>query len=163
MPQEPERDAFGDVVITKTDRFCSRIDPARLAKAIGATSLTASSTGETLMTGGVGPASHGCSLRERTDSYSGFDVGVSIEAANALEEKDDLDRFEWERYELLGKPARIGVAVDSLHVQIVVKGVRLHADLGHDTIPPLELEKRLLAATEYFIELLPADATTLLR
>lgn len=150
-------------MITKTDRFCSRIDPARLAKAIGAASSTASSTGETLMIGGVGPAALDCSLRERTDSYSGFDVGVGIEAATALEEKDGLDRFEWEPYELLGKPARIGEAVDSLHVQIVVNGVRLHADLGHDTIPPLELEKRLVAATKYFIELLPADAATLLR
>jgi hypothetical protein len=162
-PRPPAPPNTPELEIAKTDRFCSRIDPVRLANAIGSPPLTPHPAGETLMIGGIGPSSLGCTLSEGKQMFKGFDYGFAIEGESTLEEKDGLDRFTWEPYELLGKPARIGVATDALHIQVVVKGVRLHADLAHDKIPPPELEKGLVQGTAYIMELLPEDAASLLR
>jgi hypothetical protein len=125
--------------------ICTSIDAAALATAVGVRQLLpAPSNG--LMQPDIAEHSVFCtwsSNRHEFETELSFEVSLPAD----LEQKDVLDRFQWDDFDGLGQPAKVGVSSGGLYIQTVVNGVLLNASLDN----PAEehksrFDKRLVAA-----------------
>lgn len=145
-------------------RLCARLDLAALAGALEIGELTRTGRGS-LSTGGGAPPTLACSYFEAGKVDGGLGFGFTLTATAELEDRDPFNRFEWAPFDGLGRPAQIGRAETkrSVHVQTVVNGVLLIADVTHPGLAIPELERRLVAVTQHVIARLPADASIEIR
>jgi hypothetical protein len=168
LPPQQEGDTVreGDVEVVRSDRICDRIDRIAIAKALEVREVK-NSQSNGLIKGGVGPNLLSCGWYEPTGATAiedrGINIGVSLENTTELEVRDDMDRFVWEPYDGLGQTAKIAMAYEGVHLQTIVKNVRLHSEIDSAKVKPDGLEKRLVAATKIVMAQLPGDVAAALK
>jgi hypothetical protein len=142
--------------------ICTSIDAAALATAVGVPQLLpAPSNG--LIQPEVDEHSVSCTWNSNRQEFE-TELSFTVSLPANLDAKDPLDRFEWDDFDGLGQPAKIGVSSGGLYIQTVVTGVLLNASLDN----PAEehksrFDKRLVAAMKIMMKQLPANVQDTLR
>jgi len=100
--------------------ICTSIDAAALATAVGAPQLfPAPSNG--LVQPEVDEHSVSCTWNSNRQEFE-TELSFTVSLPAKLDEKDPLDRFEWDDFDGLGQPAKVGVSSGGLYIQTVVNG-----------------------------------------
>lgn len=147
---------------TRMTNICSSIDAAALAAAVGVPKLfPAPSNGQLVPE--IDEHSVDCTWNSNRQEFE-TELSFSVSLPANLEQKDVLDRFEWDDFDGLGQPAKVGVHSGGLYIQTVTNGVLLNASLDN----PAEenksrFDKRLVAAMKIIMKQLPADVQDTLR
>jgi hypothetical protein len=142
--------------------ICSRIDAAALAKAVGVPRLLPAPTNG-LVQPEVDEHSVSCTWNSNRQDYE-TELSFSVSVPANLDEKDPLDRFEWDDFDGLGQPAKVGVSSGGLYIQTVVHGVLLNASLDNPAeTNKSRFDKRLVAAMKIVMKQLPANVQDTLR
>lgn len=142
--------------------ICTSIDAAALATAVSVPQLfPAPSNG--LVQPEVDEHSVSCTWNSNRQEFE-TELSFTVSLPANLDENDPLARFEWDDFDGLGQPAKVGVSSGGLYIQTVVNGVLLNASLDN----PAEehksrFDKRLVAAMKIMMKQLPENVQDTLR